>query len=104
MYETFLTFFIIIAIILISLIMLQQGNGADMISSSNYAASTIFRSHVSGKFLNRIITVLGIMFIIISLFLDNINSNGGKWYKLSHPTEVKGKFNKKNNTTPVHYN
>ena len=68
MYEALLVVFLIVAIGLVGLVMLQQGKGADMGASFGAGAA---------------------LFFIISLALGNINSNktskGSEWDNLSAP-------------------
>ncbi|NGP02590.1 preprotein translocase subunit SecG [Salmonella enterica subsp. enterica serovar Derby] len=88
MYEALLVVFLIVAIGLVGLIMLQQGKGADMGASFGAGASaTLFGSSGSGNFMTRMTAVLATLFFIISLVLGNINSNktnkGSEWENLS---------------------
>lgn len=98
MYEALLIIFLLIAIGLIALIMLQQGKGADMGASFGAGASaTLFGSSGSGNFMTRTTAILAALFFIISLVLGNINSRkgqtGSEWQNLSAP--------EKTETTPV---
>ena len=84
MHEALLVVFLIVAIGLVGLIMLQQGKGADMGASFGAGASgTLFGSSGSGNFMTRMTAVLGTLFFIISLVLGNMNSNktkkGSEW-------------------------
>ena len=90
MYEALLVVFLIVAIGLVGLIMLQQGKGADMGASFGAGASgTLFGSSGSGNFMTRMTGILAALFFIISLALGNINSNktskGSEWDNLSAP-------------------
>ncbi|EBY6506846.1 preprotein translocase subunit SecG, partial [Salmonella enterica subsp. enterica serovar Agama] len=68
MYEALLVVFLIVAIGLVGLIMLQQGKGADMGASFGAGASaTLFGSSGSGNFMTRMTAVLATLFFIISL-------------------------------------
>jgi len=92
MYEALLVVFLIVAIGLVGLIMLQQGKGADMGASFGAGSSaTLFGSSGSGNFMTRMTAVLGTLFFIISLVLGNINSNktskGSEWENLSAPAK-----------------
>ena len=74
MYEALLVVFLIVAIGLVGLIMLQQGKGADMGASFGAGASaTLFGSSGSGNFMTRMTALLATLFFIISLVLGNIN-------------------------------
>ncbi|AUU82853.1 preprotein translocase subunit SecG [Leclercia sp. LSNIH1] len=92
MYEALLVVFLIVAIALVALIMLQQGKGADMGASFGAGASgTLFGSSGSGNFMTRATAILATLFFIISLALGNINSNkinkGSEWDNLSAPAK-----------------
>ena len=89
MYEALLVVFLIVAIGLVGLVMLQQGKGADMGASFGAGASgTLFGSSGSGN-LTRMTGIPAALFFIISLALGNINSNktskGSEWDNLSAP-------------------
>ncbi|WOI81214.1 preprotein translocase subunit SecG [Citrobacter braakii] len=93
MHEALLVVFLIVAIGLVGLIMLQQGKGADMGASFGAGASgTLFGSSGSGNFMTRMTAVLGTLFFIISLVLGNMNSNktnkGSEWESLSAPAKT----------------
>ena len=92
MYEALLVVFLIVAIALVGLIMLQQGKGADMGASFGAGASgTLFGSTGSGNFMTRMTGILAALFFIISLVLGNLNSNktskGSEWENLSSPAQ-----------------
>ncbi|MDA3132070.1 preprotein translocase subunit SecG [Atlantibacter hermannii] len=93
MYEALLVVFLIVAIGLVGLIMLQQGKGADMGASFGAGASaTLFGSSGSGNFMTRMTAILATLFFIISLALGNINSNktnkGSEWDNLNAPAQT----------------
>ena len=93
MYEALLVVFLIVAIALVALIMLQQGKGADMGASFGAGASaTLFGSSGSGNFMTRMTAVLATLFFIISLVLGNLNTNktdkGSVWDNLTQPTKT----------------
>ena len=59
MYEALLVVFLIVAIGLVGLVMLQQGKGADMGASFGAGASgTLFGSSGSGNFMTRMTGIL----------------------------------------------
>ena len=92
MYEALLVVFLIVAIGLVVLVMLQQGKGADMGASFGAGASaTLFGSSGSGNFMTRMTAVFATLFFIISLVLGNINSNktskGSEWDNLTAPAK-----------------
>ncbi len=60
MYEALLVVFLIVAIGLVGLVMLQQGKGADMGASFGAGASgTLFGSSGSGNFMTRMTGIAG---------------------------------------------
>ncbi|SCB81561.1 preprotein translocase subunit SecG [Gilliamella intestini] len=76
MYGFLIISYLIIAIAIIGLVLIQRGKGADMGSSFGAGASaTLFGSSGSGNFLTRATTLLGILFFVISILLSNL---GGK--------------------------
>ena len=92
MYEALLVIFLIVALGLVGLIMLQQGKGADMGASFGAGASaTLFGSTGSGNFMTRMTAVLATLFFIISLILGNLNTNktskGSEWENLTAPAK-----------------
>ena len=93
MYEALLVVFLIVALGLIGLIMLQQGKGADMGASFGAGASaTLFGSNGSGNFMTRVTGILATLFFIISLVLGNLSANksgtGSEWDNLSQPAHT----------------
>ena len=93
MYEALLVVFLIVALGLVGLIILQQGKGADMGASFGAGASaTLFGSSGSGNFMTRMTAVLATLFFIISLVLGNLNTNktdkGSVWDNLTQPTKT----------------
>ncbi|OCG33550.1 preprotein translocase subunit SecG [Gilliamella sp. Fer2-1] len=75
MYEFLIVSYLIIALAIIALVLIQRGKGADMGSSFGSGASaTLFGSSGSGNFLTRATTLLGILFFIISILLSNLGS------------------------------
>ncbi|MGV7962651.1 preprotein translocase subunit SecG [Photorhabdus tasmaniensis] len=93
MYEALLVVFLLVAIGLIALVMLQQGKGADMGASFGAGASaTLFGSSGSGNFMTRMTALFATLFFILSLVLGNMTSNqtgiGSKWENIGEPAKV----------------
>ncbi|MGX5914499.1 preprotein translocase subunit SecG [Aliidiomarina sp. Khilg15.8] len=91
MYEIFLVLYLLCAIALIALILMQRGKGADMGASfGGGGANTVFGSGGSGNFLTRTTTVLAVAFFLLSLLLGNLAAGTGEqredWGDLSVPT------------------
>ncbi|WP_392560926.1 preprotein translocase subunit SecG [Orbus sturtevantii] len=107
MYELLIIVFLIVAIAIIGLVLIQKGKGADMGASFGAGASgTLFGSAGTGNFLTRTTTILGVVFFIISIALSNIGSkkasNDGFWNleepsTSSSPTET-ADLNQTNNS------
>ena len=70
MYEVVIVFFLLVAIAMVALILVQQGKGAGMGASFGAGASnTVFGSSGSGNFLTRSTWILAIVFFGICLFI-----------------------------------
>lgn len=90
MYDLLLIAFLITALALIGLILIQQGKGADMGSSFGAGASqAMFGSGGSGNFLTKTTSVLATIFFVLSLVLGNLSSKQVKqtdeWSNLEAP-------------------
>ena len=78
-----LSFHVIIAILIIALILLQKGKGADMGSAFGAGASgTIFGAKGSANFLSRTTAILATIFFITSLTLAYLNKGTIKVYSV----------------------
>lgn len=93
MYQALLVIFLLVAVGLVALIMLQQGKGADMGASFGAGASgTLFGSSGSGNFMTRMTAVLATLFFVLSLVLGNLSSNHGQkdsqWDNLSQAQQA----------------
>ncbi|WP_286267827.1 preprotein translocase subunit SecG [Thalassotalea atypica] len=92
MYEILIVIYLIVALSLIGLVLIQQGKGADMGASFGAGSSaTIFGSGGSGNFLTRATTWLAVAFFALSLVLGNMTAQRTKasdeWNDLSAPVE-----------------
>ena len=75
MFDVLLVIYLLAAIGVIGLVLIQQGKGADMGASFGAGASnTIFGSGGSGNFLTRMTTIFAIVFFGISLALGNMTA------------------------------
>lgn len=93
MYEVLIGIFLIVSVVLVALIMLQQGKGADMGASFGAGASaTLFGSTGSGNFMTRLTAILATLFFILSLVLGNLSGHkanqGSEWDNLSQPAHA----------------
>jgi preprotein translocase subunit SecG len=71
MYQLILIFHVIVAIILIGLVLIQQGKGAEIGASfGSGASSTVFGSQGTGSFLFKLTGGLALTFFMTSLFLS----------------------------------
>ncbi|PWK48503.1 preprotein translocase subunit SecG [Pleionea mediterranea] len=79
MQDILLIVFLVVALALVGVILLQQGKGAGMGASFGAGASgTVFGSSGSGNVLTKITTVLAIIFFGIALTLGYIANGTGK--------------------------
>lgn len=90
LYQVLIVVYLIVALALIGLVLIQQGKGADMGASFGAGSSaTIFGSSGSGNFLTKSTTYLAIAFFVISLVLGNLTANRVKatdeWNNLDTP-------------------
>ncbi len=92
LYQVLIIAYVLIALALIGLVLIQQGKGADMGASFGAGSSaTVFGSGGSGNFLTSATTYLAIAFFAISLILGNLTANRTKavdeWNNLAVPEE-----------------
>ncbi|HFD7175636.1 TPA: preprotein translocase subunit SecG [Morganella morganii] len=96
MYTALLVVFLLVAIALVGMILMQQGKGADMGASFGAGASaTLFGSSGSGNFMTRTTGILATLFFVLSLVLGNMTSNktgtGSKFDNLAQPVQTEQK-------------
>ncbi len=76
MQTALLTIHILLAVILIILVLIQQGKGADAGAAfGSGASSTVFGARGSATFLNKLTTIIALSFFVTSLSLAYISSN-----------------------------
>ncbi len=90
MYEILLVVYLIAALCVIGLVMIQHGKGADMGASFGAGASnTVFGSSGSGNFLTRMTAIFATIFFVLSLALGNMTAkqvgSAGQYDDLSAP-------------------
>lgn len=79
MYEILIVVYLIVAIALVGLVLIQQGKGSDMGASFGAGASaTLFGSSGAGNFLTRSTAILATLFFVISIFLGSMTANSSK--------------------------
>ncbi|MEZ8081326.1 preprotein translocase subunit SecG [Enterovibrio norvegicus] len=75
MYEILLVIYLLAALGVIGLVLVQQGKGADMGASFGAGASnTVFGSGGSGNFLTRMTAIFATIFFVLSLVLGNMST------------------------------
>ncbi|MCH8538744.1 MAG: preprotein translocase subunit SecG [Alkalimonas sp.] len=90
MYEVFMVVYLLVALSLIGLILIQHGKGADMGAAFGAgASSTVFGSAGQGNFLTKATTVLAVVFFVLSIVLGNYSTSQtqqvDEWQDLSVP-------------------
>lgn len=76
MYEILLVIYLVVALALIGMVLIQQGKGADMGSSFGAGASgTVFGSSGAGNFMTKTTTSLATIFFVLSIVLGNLTSS-----------------------------
>ena len=91
MYEILLVIYLLAALGVILLVLVQQGKGADMGASFGAGASnSVFGSSGSGSFLTRMTAIFATIFLILSLVLGNMTAKrtemGSEFDDLTVPT------------------
>ena len=75
MFTILLVIYLLVAVGVIGLVLIQQGKGADMGASFGAGASnTVFGSGGSGNFLTRMTAIFATVFFVISLVLGNLTA------------------------------
>lgn len=75
MYEILLVVYLIVALALVGMVLIQQGKGADMGSSFGAgASSTVFGSSGAGNFMTKTTTTLATIFFVLSIVLGNLTA------------------------------
>jgi preprotein translocase subunit SecG len=90
MYEILIVVYLLVALALIGLVLIQHGKGADMGAAFGAGASaTVFGSSGTGNFLTKTTTILATIFFVLSLVLGNYSAGQSKqvdeWQDLSVP-------------------
>lgn len=89
-YEILLVVYLIVALMLVGLVLVQQGKGAGMGASFGSGGSnTVFGATGSGNFMTRSTAVLATLFFAISLVLGNMSNKqvpeADPWQNLEVP-------------------
>ena len=110
MYEIFMVVYLLVAMALIGLVLIQHGKGADMGAAFGAGASaTVFGSSGTGNFLTKTTTILATLFFILSLVLGNLTASQTKqvdeWQNINVPvTEQPAKSEDDTTDIPVGLN
>jgi preprotein translocase subunit SecG len=76
MYEILLVVYLVVALALVGMVLIQQGKGADMGSSFGAGASgTVFGSSGAGNFMTKTTTSLATVFFVLSIVLGNLTAS-----------------------------
>ncbi|MGL5108165.1 MULTISPECIES: preprotein translocase subunit SecG [Vibrio] len=76
MFTVLLVIYLLAALGIIGLVLIQQGKGADMGASFGAGASnTVFGASGSGNFLTRMTAIFATVFFILSLALGNLSTH-----------------------------
>ncbi|GAA4876120.1 preprotein translocase subunit SecG [Ferrimonas pelagia] len=90
MFEVLMVVYLLVALAIIGLVLIQQGKGAGMGASFGAGASaTLFGSSGSGNFLTRTTAVLATVFFVLSLLLGRMTANSAQpsddWNQIDVP-------------------
>ncbi|MGX9417038.1 preprotein translocase subunit SecG [Vibrio sp. RC27] len=88
MFSVLLVIYLLAALAIIGLVLIQQGKGADMGASFGAGASnTVFGAGGSGNFLSRMTAVFATVFLIACLVLGNLSTHktDSQWLDLEAP-------------------
>jgi len=91
MYEILIIVYVVVSVLVVGLILVQQGKGAGMGASFSGASATLFGSSGAGNFLTRMTAILISIFFVLALFLGRMSSHSetseDKWRNIV-PNEV----------------
>lgn len=95
-YDILIVVYLVVAMLLIGLVLIQQGKGADMGASFGAGgANTVFGASGGGNFLTRSTAVLATLFFVISLILGGMSNTKQageeEWQQLEVPVEAQAK-------------
>ncbi|GAA5186211.1 preprotein translocase subunit SecG [Ferrimonas gelatinilytica] len=90
MFEALMVIYLLVALAIVGLVMLQQGKGAGMGASFGAGASaTLFGSSGSGNFLTRTTAILATVFFVVSLLLGRMSAHSSQptdeWNQIEVP-------------------
>lgn len=80
---------IIVCLMLIAIVLLQSGKGAEIGAAFGGSSQTLFGSRGAATFLSKLTTIAAIVFMITSLTLAVVTAKGGSVVKKTPLTEEK---------------
>lgn len=93
MYHCLLVIFLLVAVAIVSMIMLQQSKSSGISSSFNAGLyNTLLSSNTYANIFTRIITILTILFFLLSLVLGNLSNNHRKDISWKDINQEKSKY------------
>ncbi|MDW6003067.1 preprotein translocase subunit SecG [Vibrio mangrovi] len=104
MFTALLVIYLLAAVAIIGLVLIQQGKGADMGASFGAGASnTVFGASGSGNFLTRMTAIFATVFLVISLVLGNLSTHKAKsqWVDPAQSQEVQEQAPADNGAIPA---
>ncbi|SDH26089.1 protein translocase subunit secG [Vibrio xiamenensis] len=104
MFTVLLVIYLLAALGVIGLVLIQQGKGADMGASFGAGASnTVFGAGGSGNFLTRMTAIFAIVFFVISLVLGNMSTHKteSKWVDPSKGVTIEKKADESVSEVPA---
>ena len=78
---------VIVCLMLIAIVLLQSGKGAEMGAAFGGSSQTIFGSRGAATFLSKLTTIAAVVFMITSLTLAVVTAKGGSVVKKTPVTD-----------------
>jgi len=78
---------VFVCLMLIAIVLLQSGKGADIGAAFGGSSQTLFGSRGAATFLNKITTIAAVVFMLTSLSLAMVASKGGSVVRKTSVTE-----------------
>lgn len=104
MFQIILAIHLVIAFVLIVLVLLQHGKGADAganFGGGSSSSQTVFGSGGGNSFMLKVTSFVAVLFFATSLSLAYLGAQQAKGYESVVKTPVVEKVNETDNTTPV---
>lgn len=78
---------VFVCVMLIAIVLLQSGKGADIGAAFGGSSQTLFGSRGAATFLNKITTIAAVVFMLTSLSLAVVTAKGGSVVRKTSVTE-----------------